>query len=91
MPSGFRRENVFGAGQRGDHGNARAHVHQAAQDVALDSEIASRPRGKKARPVSRELRKASKRSTVLSQEYGEGVETRVARSRPAIDGACRAR
>ena len=36
---GIERQHVFGGGEGGDHGDAAAHLHQAAQDVELDAVI----------------------------------------------------
>ena len=38
---GLERENIFGGGERRDHGDAAAGVDEAAQDVVLDAEIIS--------------------------------------------------
>ncbi len=36
---GIQRQHVFGGGERRDHGDAAARLHQAAQNVVLDAEI----------------------------------------------------
>ena len=54
---GLERQHIFGGGQRRNHGDAAADLHQAPQNVVFDAEIVShhviaRLRG--ARPVSSE-------------------------------------
>ena len=84
---GLQREHVFGRGGRGHHRHAAADVHQPAQDVALDAVVVGDH--VEAR-FGRRRRICSDGEQGITPARSTGsagvVETRVARSSPAMEG-----
>ena len=91
-PSGLQRQHIFGCCVCRNNRHARARLHQLPQDVPLDAEVIGDHVQIGLPAHLRFARTANTGSTPLVPLIALGVvETRLARSRPAIEGEFRAR
>ena len=89
-PSGFSASTSSAEVSGRHHRDAAAHLHQAAQDVALDAEIVGHHVKAGLGRRRERFRRASTAPRAWSTRRASAVETRLARSRPAMVGMERA-
>jgi hypothetical protein len=82
---GFQIQDVFRRGERWDHGDAAAHLPEAAQDVALDAEIVRHHVQAALRP--RRLRGGLLQVMVVSMYIVSGISGSKAADVAAVQGA----
>ena len=69
---GLEGEHVLGGCERGDHGDAAAGVHEAAQDVVLDAEVVGDDVEARLGRLRRSARRASRRRRPRSTRSARG-------------------
>ena len=87
---GLEREHVFGGSERRHDGHFAARVHQPAQNILFDAEIVGDHVEARLGGGASDRSEGEHGSTGLVHCKRSGVDTRLARSRPAMEGIERA-